>query len=1189
MVDNAALNGDITASKGTAGASVMDMNSKIKMVEEELRGEREEASKNISAEKAVNVGGEVGRKAKDATYVGWKQIVNWEEKDTLTAEDELIDLNRETLLDNILPDKFYGDWYHATGIFFVGGLLSFSLGHFKFSLAPVFLISMATAILYRTSSKKYRASIRELVQKEFTVQKIENDYESLEWINNFLDKYWPRIEPAVSQMVVQQANELLATHPSIPAFVKAIWIDQFTLGIKPPRVDLVKTFQNTDADVVVMDWGVSFTPHDLTDMNAKQTKNYVNQKCVIKAKLFGLTAPVSISNVAFKANTRVSVKLMTPFPHIETVNIQLQDVPDIDFVAMILGDSIFNWEILAIPGMMPLINQLARKYMGPVLLPPFSLQLNIPQLLSGSALSIGVLEITIKNAKNLKRSSNLMTNSIDPYVSFELLGKAVGKTRTVRDSLNPVWNETIYVLLGTFTDPLTMVVYDKREKYKDKSMGRIEFNLNSLHDTPFQRNITANFLRNSKSVGEMNFDLHFFPSLESKILPDGTVEDLPDLNTGITKVVIEEACGLGDPTKKISAYVELYLGAKLVLTTNSAEGTDTLNWNQGHECIITDRRKTRYKVLVKDSKGEVLGSTVQTLNDLIDRTEIDKKNIPLKDSTGELKITTYWKPVALDIGSASIAYNPPIGVVRVFINKASDLINLEKIGKIDPYVSVKVNGLHKGRTDFKDQTLNPIFNQAVYVAVTSPNQRITLDCMDVETAGNDRTVGKVDLKIQDLFMKDHDDKYMEKIDDQPKISRLITPKGPRGTITYYTSFYPTLSFLTLEEVDDVNKIKERKKKLLEHKSAMKIEELTSDEKNKFQIQETEIAELEGIFESKQSLDLEELIKFNSGVLAISVLDGELPNPGLFVQSFFDANGHARFVSPKIATRTIQTGWSGDVMIKELEWSVCTFKVSKKKNANKAEDCLCEVTIPTLELVKNCYYKPSILNLSGSSSAKLMVQASWFPVLAKELPESDLITNSGDLTITAKSAENLISADSNGFSDPYLKFYLDDEEDYFFKTKTIRKTLNPTWNASTSIQIDNRVNEFLRIKVMDWDARGKDDFIGRAVIPLSDICPSGLSELNIPVIGPEGENGGVLHLSFEFTPRYTLSVSKRETKVGDLAAKGFGAGLRAGSTVVGAGFGTGLKAGSTVIGTIGNVGKFGKGLFTGKMNKGQIEE
>lgn len=254
------------------------------------------------------------------------------------------------------------------------------------------------------------------------------------------------------------------------------------------------------------------------------------------------------------------------------------------------------------------------------------------------------------------------------------------------------------------------------------------------------------------------------------------MEELPDLNTGIAKVVVEEGSRFAEEEQKVTAYVEVYLNAKLVLTTGKATDTGILKWNSDYEAVIADRRKTRYKFVVKDGKGEEIGSTIQTLNDLIDRSQVNKNLIPLKNQKGDIKITTYWRPVRLEIGSNSVAYTPPIGAIRVFIEKANDLRNLEKFGTIDPYCKVLVNGLSKGRTDFKSQTLNPVWNQVIYVAVTSPNQRITLQCMDVETVNKDRSVGEFNVNVQDLFKKDENDKYEETIDEKAKVGRLVMPK-----------------------------------------------------------------------------------------------------------------------------------------------------------------------------------------------------------------------------------------------------------------------------------------------------------------------------------------------------------------------------------------------------------------------------
>ncbi|AGO14204.1 AaceriAER411Wp [[Ashbya] aceris (nom. inval.)] len=1155
------INTDTTASK-PAPPSSTEAGQEI---------EREKKLERRHSEKESAESSKVERPVVDASYVGWKQVGGWEERDRLTEDDLQWELDRETSLSHVLPAVAFGDWYHSVGIFFVGGLLSFALGYFKFSLAPVFFVMVLTALLYRTSIWKYRGSIRELVQKELTVQKVEDDYESMDWLNNFLDKFWTRIEPNISVMVVDQVNHELAKNPSVPGFIKSLWIDQFTLGVKPPRIDFVRTLQNTDPDVAVMDWGLSFTPRDLNDLDAKQLKNFVNQKVIVKAKIFGLTIPIAVHDIAFKVHARVRMKMMTAFPHIETVNIQLMDVPDVDFVLKLFGDSIFNWEIMAIPGLLPFIKEMVRKYGGPMLMPPFSFQLNVPQLLSGSALSIGVLEVNIRDAVDLKFGRSILEEELDTYLEFSFNSRVVGTTKSVSQGSSPNWNEQLFILLDSFTDPLSITLYSRRPKLNDRVLGSIQYNLSSLHEKHVQKNCTGKFLKSSKPVGELNFDLNFHPTLESKKLPDGTIEDMPDLNTGITKIVVEEARDLRGSSKDTSSFVELYINAKLVETTKTVSKDPNPKFDTSHEIVITDRRRTRVKFVVKDAKGAVISTTLQSLNDLIDRTQVDKKWIPLPGSSGELKVTTHWKPVSLDVGSESGAYVPPIGVLRVFLNKAEELRNLEKFGKIDPYARVLVNGVNRGRTNAISSTLDPIWNEAIYIPISSPNQKVTIECMDVETAGKDRTLGKFDVKTSELFQKGADDRYVECIDEEPKFGRLVSNKGAKGTVTYYLSFYPALPILSLEEIHEMDAINENRKKLEEEKAALDPKTATPEQKKKIESAESELNELEDLYSNKMKLDLDELLQYNSGVFTFNLLGGELPQIGSYVQAFFDSMGHPKYSSQKFSTKTIRPGsTAGDCMVKELEWSVTTFRVTKNPSNNRAENCLCEVSIPTIELLKNCYYKPSIVTLTGSATAKVMVQVAWFPILASKLPQADLITNTGDLSLEILNAVRLLPADRNGKSDPYVKFYLDNSDEVIYKTKTQKKTLEPVWNETTTLQLNNRINNYLRIKVMDWDAGNSDDLIGTATVPLAEVDPDSETPMEVQLTGPNGEDGGILYLNFKFSPRYTVSVNKKETKVGDIANKGLSAGLSAGTSVIGGGLGA--------------VGKLKKGILGGGKKK-----
>ncbi|CEP24390.1 Tricalbin-1 [Cyberlindnera jadinii] len=1100
------------------------------------------------------------RKPVNATAVGWKQIGEWEEKDALTLDDELMDLTTPTLLDSFIPEAAYGDWYHTVGLFIVAGLLSFIFGWFNFSLAPVFFITLFAGVYYRTSIKKYRSVLRDQIQMEFTAQKIENDYETMDWLNTFLDKYWTYLEPSISQIVCEQVNPILASQESIPAFVKAIWIDELTLGTKPPRIDLVKTLDIPKNDVAVMDWGFSFTPNDIVDNSAKQLKNHVNQRVVVKANVFGVTLPVVVRNVAFKSWVRF------------------------DFISTIFGESIFNWEILAIPGLYPFINEMIKKFAGPMLFEPFSFQLNVPQLLSGSNTSIGIIAVHLREAKNLRAADRVIGNTVDPYVTFRFHGqkKVFAKSKTILDTSHPKWDETVYVLVGSFTEPMVLTFFDYNDDRKDKQLGKLHISMNEVSAKPVAKNQVGQILRSSKPCGELLYDYEFFPTLEPQRLDDGSVEPAPELNTGLTKLELTEIRNVKTAEKALSSYTELYFNDELVGTTKVFKNNDNPSFSIPLETIVTDRRKAKVKVIVKDPKGKIIAASVQSLNNLIDRTEIDKPWVPFSKGEGEFKFSAVWKSVEIPNVPGSGGYTDPIGVVRVLFNKAEDLLNLEKFGKVDPYARVLVNGTQKGRTDMIPDELNPVWNKAVWITVSSPNQRLTVEVMDYEKNGDDRSLGSFNLTTSEIINTDDDGKYVEYIDTELRTGKLVTKKkGPRGIVTYGLSFYPVTPVKSVEDIKEELMAKQaREAKYQREREAGKTKEEIEKEKKEEEKEKDE--ELDDIADtSKAEMPLTELITHPVGVFVYSIIAGEFASVNSYLQLYFDAAPQAAYTSQEIKTKYITTPSTGDVIVKELEWSTCTFRLVKKKRSNRSAEAIAETTIPTLSLLKNSYDEPNVLTMQGSGTHKIKIQTRWIPLQTQTLPPSDLITNSGNLDLDILACENLPAADSNGKSDPFVKCYLNSEEDNFFKTKTVKKTLNPVWDdAKTAVEIDNRVNTKIRFKVRDWDfGAGQDDVLGDGVLDLAEIDPINPTKITIPLVGEKGEKAGTLIVKASFRPGYVIRVNASQTNVADVGLKSIGTGI-----------GAGLKGGKAIVGGgVGIVGKVKKGIFGGKKDESDDEE
>jgi hypothetical protein len=84
----------------------------------------------------------------------------------------------------------------------------------------------------------------------------------------------------------------------------------------------------------------------------------------------------------------------------------------------------------------------------------------------------------------------------------------------------------------------------------------------------------------------------------------------------------------------------------------------------------------------------------------------------------------------------------------------------------------------------------------------------------------------------------------------------------------------------------------------------------------------------------------------------------------------------------------------------------------------------------------------------------------------------------DILVRIVSAANLAAGDDNGLSDPYVVLVAGKAKK---KTKTIKKTLNPEWHASFIVDMGDL--ESFDFHIFDWDAVGKDDFLGYVSIPL----------------------------------------------------------------------------------------------------------
>jgi Ca2+-dependent lipid-binding protein len=194
---------------------------------------------------------------------------------------------------------------------------------------------------------RVRRCARDDIQRELVKTRLASEHESADWMNNFLDRFWLIYEPVLSATIVASVDQILST--TTPAFLDSLRLTTFTLGTKAPRIDKVRTFPKTPDDVVMMDWGISFTPNDVSDITPRQAAQKVNPKIVLSVRMGkGLATaaiPVLLEDIAFSGLMRIRLKLMSNFPHVQIVDISFLEKPVIDYALKPVGGESLGFDI----------------------------------------------------------------------------------------------------------------------------------------------------------------------------------------------------------------------------------------------------------------------------------------------------------------------------------------------------------------------------------------------------------------------------------------------------------------------------------------------------------------------------------------------------------------------------------------------------------------------------------------------------------------------------------------------------------------------------------------------------------------------------------------------------------------------------------------------------------------------------
>ncbi|CAG8648378.1 4269_t:CDS:10, partial [Racocetra persica] len=684
--------------------------------------------------------------------IGWKNV----------AEFGPTDIDHD-IFGEYLSELYYGNLWLNASVIFISVFATWIITSLGGGLGWVIIICAFVATYYANSMKRFYRNARSDISRELAREKLETmTGESVGWMNEFLRRFWLIYEPVLSATIVGIADGILAS--ATPTFVDSVRLKMFTLGTKPATIEFIRSYPKTEDDIVVMDWKLSFDPNDLANMTKAQLKNKVNPKIVLEVRLgrgvVGAGIPILLEDMSLAGIMQIKMKLINTFPHIKTMDLSFLEEPKIDYVLKPIGGEMLGFDISNIPGLHSFIQDQIHSTLRPMMYAPHIYTLDVESIIGGYPIesALGVLKLKIMCAKGLKNAETFGTS--DPYAKVTLHGnKVLAKTKTIDDSLNPVWDETYFLILTSLNEGLNFEIFDYNEMSRDKLLGTAEFKLSSLLDSPKQEDVTLPVLVRGKPHGEIKIGATWYPVVEAT-----ETDPVPESNIGVLRFTIHQAKEL-DPRNSLvghySPYAELVLNGKVVHTTRTIKRNNNPVWEEPFEMFITNKAAAEVSVKVRDARDltsdPVVGSWSSKLQDFIDALATKNDWFNVTDaSAGKLRLGCTWKPVLFDHEFEHGGYEDAIGMIRLHIKKAEDLKRLQMIGKSDPYVIIRLSSTYRGRTEVVLDTQNPEWKHELhYVPVHSLKESIALQVLSHES----RDFGSVDFYVDKLAQLNEEGLY----------------------------------------------------------------------------------------------------------------------------------------------------------------------------------------------------------------------------------------------------------------------------------------------------------------------------------------------------------------------------------------------------------------------------------------------
>lgn len=483
------------------------------------------------------------------------------------------------------------------GILIFAILSGYLVGRFRLSF---FFLIVTGHIVYYAFSRRVKAYTRtlEAISRETHKRESLGEFETVEWMNHIISKFWEVAEQGVSSIIFNEVNNVLKKISLKPGL--SLKLTEITLGTRPPIIERISFLENAE-DKIVLEFAVNFIPVQASEdvlSYFKRERAHWNTYIELGVVLGNIVEiPILVKNFTFSGIFKVELDLSRKIPFASRASVSLLEMPVIDFQLIPLK----SVDMLDLPYIGGLLNTLIEKGVESVLLEPKAFSIDLVQMAKYRGTIVGVVYVYVHGLETVNESTY--------WVHLDNNGKMFGETlrKLGRD---PIFDEGFYDVV---TDTTRYLGVTLRSTGEANRIGRIC--LRNLNKGVFSEKVRLSDENSSRYLG---ITAQFYP-----------ITDMPtdSMVIGLSLISIEDLLCTGDPINKLySTYCLVSLETREALVkrrvlkcreSKRIFATKNPFYNQHFTFFIREFEDYVIKIRVMNEKdGAELGKVIVPLGDM---------------------------------------------------------------------------------------------------------------------------------------------------------------------------------------------------------------------------------------------------------------------------------------------------------------------------------------------------------------------------------------------------------------------------------------------------------------------------------------------------------------------------------------------------------------------------------------------